>query len=99
MQFLLRDRRTPVVSGRVTAGVYVVITDAPESYAEKLSRIQAMADDDGDQWDLSKNDKAALIEVLVRIETLEQALREALRIVLEGSTVEDVLRDALGASK
>lgn len=36
----------------------------PESFQEQLSRVKQMAQDDGESWDLSENDRAALTALL-----------------------------------
>jgi hypothetical protein len=45
-----------------------------ESFREQLSRLEQMAEDDGDTWDLSENDQAAIRAVLVERDTLCRAL-------------------------
>lgn len=55
----------------------------PESFKEQLSRVQQMAEDDGETWDLSDNDKAALKAVLAALAAApslrEQQLEAALK--------------------
>jgi hypothetical protein len=47
----------------------------PESFREQLSRLEQMAkDDDGETWDLSNNDQAAIRAVLAERATLCRAL-------------------------
>jgi hypothetical protein len=38
-----------------------------ESFTEQVSRVRMMAEDDGETWDLSDNDKAALRAVLAKL--------------------------------
>lgn len=45
--------------------------------AEHLERLQAMAEDDGETWDLSPNDQAALRAVLQQVRVLQDALQQA----------------------
>ena len=40
------------------------MVDEPESFDEQLSRVEQMIADDGETWDLSPNDKAALKALL-----------------------------------
>src|SRR4030095_2087671 len=58
--------------------------DTPETLSEQMSRVQMMASDDGDTWDLSDNDRAALKAVLAEsrrlageVDGLERELKEA----------------------
>jgi hypothetical protein len=38
-----------------------------ESFQEQFARVLSMSEDDGETWDLSDNDKAALKAVLLRL--------------------------------
>ncbi len=49
------------------------MSDEPESFGEQLSRIRQMAYDDGDRWDLSPNDKAALLALFAEYKRLRAA--------------------------
>ena len=49
-----------------------------ESFREQLSRLHMMADDDGETWDLSRNDQAALRAVVNSHAALTNAIRKFL---------------------
>jgi hypothetical protein len=52
------------------------MANEPESWAEQLARVQMMAEDNGETWDLSDNDKAALKAVLTDRARLRAALAQ-----------------------
>jgi len=45
-----------------------------ETLTEQIERLRTMAEDDGETWDLSDNDKAAIVGVLGLVEELKAAL-------------------------
>ncbi len=51
----------------------------PETFDEQLSRVQQMAHDaNGETWDLSRNDRAALLAILASHTALINVLKQAL---------------------
>lgn len=61
-----------------------------ETFTEQLSRVQQMAQDrDGETWDLSDNDRAALEAVIVSHAGLRGLLKEWLAINQEGCSGQD----------
>lgn len=58
-----------------------VTTKEHESFADQLSRLRTMAEDDGETWDLSENDQAALRAVTESHDTLLALVNEASEIM------------------
>jgi hypothetical protein len=54
-----------------------VTTGKSESHGEQIDRVRQMTEDDGETWDLSENDAAALSAVLADRDALLVALKEA----------------------
>lgn len=48
-----------------------------ESDDEKLDRVRLMSKDNGETWDLSPNDRAALKYVLSRLDSAEETIQDA----------------------
>jgi hypothetical protein len=63
-----------------------------ESFTEQVSRVRMMAEDDGETWDLSDNDKAALRAVLAKLaepvggasQELDEKLSQAQLVLRDG---------------
>jgi hypothetical protein len=49
---------------------------AAEPFTEQLSRVHLMSEDDGQTWDLSRNDQAALTALIMSHAELLSALRQ-----------------------
>jgi hypothetical protein len=57
----------------------VMLTD--ETIQEQISRVRMMAEDDGETWDLSDNDKAALKAVLRENDHLKNEIAHLERVL------------------
>lgn len=67
-----------------------------ESFREQVSRLEQMAEDDGETWDLSDNDKAAIAAVLAFQRRCLEAIEKAIAHEdgLDGLEGDPILREA-----
>jgi hypothetical protein len=56
-----------------------------ETLTEQIERLRTMAEDDGETWDLSDNDKAAIVGVLGLVEELKSALKAMVLCAADGA--------------
>lgn len=64
-----------------------------ESFADQVSRLRQMVVDNGETWDLSENDEAAIAAVLASHDALLAALKGLMADIDSGLLVRDISRD------
>lgn len=65
-----------------------------ESFYDQACRVDLMASDDGDTWDLSDNDRAAITAVMAKLRAYEAELERLMDFVMPREY--DSIRSVLG---